>query len=248
MPIKKKRNRNRNRNNEEEEGGGGGGDDPDRILDRNHKNRATPAPDNQDTDKKYPSYERSHSKSTLNYVNLASVQWIRFECVKEDAYVYNFIGKHGVGKFMAWDMDEHVHTIVGKITSNSREDFFQSGPFKVFIPIRIQNGEVRGEFFIQRTFEDPPTILSIYNAVRTTFITAISFVLVSQGDDNEVRGNKQSAEQYLSQVIVQNFLMRITGGARHVYVHWQKKRLNVDVSTRRTIIMKRLPMSPIPIK
>jgi hypothetical protein len=178
-------------------------------------------------------------------VNLASVQWVRFENVKEDATLFNFIEKDG-GKFVTWDLDEQVNDMVGRITSSPMEEFFPSGPFKVFIPIRIKNGELRGDFFIQHAFEYPPTYLAIFNAVRTTIITAISFVIVSEGDDDGVAGNKKNAEQYLSQVIVQNLLVRITGGARHVYVHWEKKRLNDDALTRRS--MKRLPMIPIPIK
>eukprot|EP00798_Chlamydomonas_sp_ICE-L_P000736 gene736-2152_t len=144
------------------------------------------------------------------------------------------------------DLDEHVNDMVGRITSSPMEEFFPSGPFKVFFPIRIKNGELRGDFFIQHSFEYPPTYLAIFNAVRTTIITAISFVVVSEGDDDGEVGNKKNAEQYLSQVIVQNLLVRITGGARHVYVHWEKKRLNDDALTRRS--MKRLSMSPIPIK
>jgi hypothetical protein len=185
-------------------------------------------------------------------VNLASVQWIRFENIKDDATVFNFIEKDE-GKFVSWDLGEqNAGAMVGRITSNPRYEFFTSGPFKVFVPVRINSGELRGEFFIQRTFDDPPTILAIFNAVRTTIITAISFVLVSQGHDGDGEdgdgggNNKRSAEQYLSQVIIQNMLMRITGGARHVYVHWEKKRLTEDALTRRSL--KRLPLSPITIK
>ena len=233
------RNRNRNRKEKksvqvEEQHHDGDGH---RILDRNDNNKNSL--DSHDKKKQ----DRSHSKS--NYVNFASVQWVRFENVKEDATLFNFIEKDG-GKFVTWDLDEQVNDMVGRITSSPMEEFFPSGPFKVFFPIRIKNGELRGDFFIQHAFEYPPTYLAIFNAVRTTIITAISFVIVSEGEDDGVVGNKQNAEQYLSQVIVQNLLVRITGGARHVYVHWEKKRLNDDALTRRS--MKRLSMSPIPIK
>eukprot|EP00798_Chlamydomonas_sp_ICE-L_P010936 gene10935-17050_t len=189
----------------------------------------------------------SSRRRTVSYVNLASVQWIRFENVKEDATVFNFI-ETAEGKFVTWDMGEHnAGAMVGQITSNPRDEFFTGGPFKVFVPVRINSGELRGEFFIQRTLDDPPTILAIFNTVRTTIITAISFVIVSQGhDDGDGGGTKRSAEQYLSQVIVHNMLMRITGGARHVYVHWEKKRMTEEALTRRSL--KRIPLSPIPIK
>jgi len=238
------RNRNRNRKEKksvqvEEQHHDGDGH---RILDRNDNKKNSL--DSHDK-KKQHRQDRSHSSSKSNYVNFASVQWVRFENVKEDATVFNFIEKGG-GKFVTWDMEEHVNDMVGRITSSPLEEFFPSGPFKVFFPIRIKNGELRGDFFIQHAFEYPPTYLAIFNAVRTTIITAISFVIVSEGEDDGVVGNKQNAEQYLSQVIVQNLLVRITGGARHVYVHWEKKRLNDDALTRRS--MKRLSMSPIPIK
>eukprot|EP00798_Chlamydomonas_sp_ICE-L_P029992 gene29992-18065_t len=238
------RNRNRNRKEKksvqvEEQHHDGDGH---RILDRNDNNKNSL--DSHDK-KKQHRQDRSHSSSKSNYVNFASVQWVRFENVKEDATVFNFIEKGG-GKFVTWDLDEHVNDMVGRITSSPLEEFFPSGPFKVFFPIRIKNGELRGDFFIQHAFEYPPTYLAIFNAVRTTIITAISFVIVSEGEDDGVVGNKKNAEQYLSQVIVQNLLVRITGGARHVYVHWEKKRLNDDALTRRS--MKRLSMSPIPIK
>eukprot|EP00798_Chlamydomonas_sp_ICE-L_P029939 gene29939-18005_t len=238
------RNRNRNRKEKksvqvEEQHHDGDGH---RILDRNDNNKNSL---DSHYKKKQHRQDRSHSSSKSNYVNFASIQWVRFENVKEDATVFNFIEKGG-GKFVTWDMDEHVNDMVGRITSSPLEEFFPSGPFKVFFPIRINNGELRGDFFIQHAFEYPPTYLAIFNAVRTTIITAISFVIVSEGEDDGVVGNKQNAEQYLSQVIVQNLLVRITGGARHVYVHWEKKRLNDDALTRRS--MKRLSMSPIPIK